>query len=392
MVGPVSFSTGTDVMEPNSSDSRGDRLDFFVKQEEALSGDPAFLSQSLAAEKDDPSCQAASVVNLRAALMSKNSLLSLRAEMLGEDNPLLFDYLPKGGHSLSRPGSYNSSSNRPGGKFDSKQGASPPPPPLPPPLHPLDGRPSGASSLPQAGGVLPERLVAEEPPDPSPTEEQMLCEEDVHGSGTGLDSSQPPGEEDQMADQSSTDTVESSWPQELACSLCKRLFSSLDQLREHEYKHTLSLMALSLDCFEMQRPLAAAGLALAAPPALPLPLSLPPEPPARYFCSQCPASFTLKSNADRHEKTIHFKRKMMQCGYCLKHFRDRTDLNRHLSSVHSSERVFSCPVCGKAFSTQKNLATHAKVCCQAAAAMSERLWDLHTLKSEDPEVSAHARD
>ncbi|KAJ8370576.1 hypothetical protein SKAU_G00106040 [Synaphobranchus kaupii] len=90
-----------DVMEPNSSDSRGDRLDFFVKQEEALSGDPAFLSQSLAAEKDDPVCQAASVANLRAALLSKNSLLSLRAEMLGEDSPLLFDYLPKSGHSLS---------------------------------------------------------------------------------------------------------------------------------------------------------------------------------------------------------------------------------------------------------------------------------------------------
>ncbi|XP_036389629.1 zinc finger and BTB domain-containing protein 46 isoform X2 [Megalops cyprinoides] len=92
---------GADVIEPNSSDSRGDRLDFFVKQEEALAGDPGFLSQSLAAEKDDPTCQAASVANLRAALMSKNSLLSLRAEMLGEDNPLLFEYLPKTGHSLS---------------------------------------------------------------------------------------------------------------------------------------------------------------------------------------------------------------------------------------------------------------------------------------------------
>ncbi|XP_036389628.1 zinc finger and BTB domain-containing protein 46 isoform X1 [Megalops cyprinoides] len=368
---------GADVIEPNSSDSRGDRLDFFVKQEEALAGDPGFLSQSLAAEKDDPTCQAASVANLRAALMSKNSLLSLRAEMLGEDNPLLFEYLPKTGHSLSRPGSYNSSSNRPGGKFDSKQGASSPPPP--PPLHPPDGRPSGPSSLLQAGGVLPERPAVEETSDPSPTEEKMQCEEDIHGSGTGLDGSQPPKEEDQMAlvDKSSVVAREppgggSSWPQELACSLCKRLFGSLDQLREHEYKHTLSLMALSLDCFDMQRPLTA-------------------EPPARYFCSQCPASFTLKSNADRHEKTIHFKRKMMQCAYCLKHFRDRTDLNRHLSSVHSSERVFACPVCGKAFSTQKNLATHAKVCCQAGGA-SERLWDLHPLKSEDAATAAHTRD
>lgn len=182
---------------------------------------------------------------------------------------------------------------------------------------------------------------------------------------SGLEGSQPPGEEDQMAVADPSGAGVASWPQELACSLCKRLFGRLDQLREHEYKHTLSLMALSLDCFDAQRPLAAG------------PAAAPPEPPARYFCSQCPASFTLKSNADRHEKTIHFKRKMMQCAYCMKHFRDRTDLNRHLSSVHSSERVFSCPVCGKAFSTQKNLATHAKVCCQ-----SERLWDLHALRSE----------
>lgn len=108
------LSAVADVMEPNSSDSRGDRLDFFVKQEEALSGDPAFLSQSLAAEKDDPACQAASVANLRAALMSKNSLLSLRAEMLGEDSPLLFDYLPKGGHSLSRKSAFLFKYSQPG--------------------------------------------------------------------------------------------------------------------------------------------------------------------------------------------------------------------------------------------------------------------------------------
>lgn len=159
--------------------------------------------------------------------------------------------------------------------------------------------------------------------------------------------------------------------QGLACSLCKRLFGSLEHLREHEYHHTLSLMALSLDWPSMQGPL--------HQPVQPHPepQSQPPyynpslyrpalgEPaPGRYFCSHCPASFTLKSNADRHEKTIHFKKKLMQCTYCLKHFRDRTDLHRHLSSVHSRERGHTCPACAKAFSTQKNLATHVKVCCQ----------------------------
>lgn len=90
---------GAEVMEPNIPDSRSECMDLLVKQEEATAGDGGFLS----GERDEAVAQerAGSVANLRAALMSKNSLLSLGVEMLGEDNPLLFDYLPKGGHSLS---------------------------------------------------------------------------------------------------------------------------------------------------------------------------------------------------------------------------------------------------------------------------------------------------
>uniref|UniRef100_A0A3P9PXB1 Zinc finger and BTB domain-containing protein 46 n=1 Tax=Poecilia reticulata TaxID=8081 RepID=A0A3P9PXB1_POERE len=92
-----------DVTEPNSSDSRGERLDFFLKQEETLATESSFLGAN---ESEEPSGGAggggiSSVANLKAALMSKNSLLSLRAEMMGDDNPLLYEYLPKGGHSLS---------------------------------------------------------------------------------------------------------------------------------------------------------------------------------------------------------------------------------------------------------------------------------------------------
>ncbi|XP_069383035.1 zinc finger and BTB domain-containing protein 46 isoform X3 [Paralichthys olivaceus] len=94
---------GADVTEPNSSDSRGERLDFFLKQEEALTTEPGFMGAN---ESEDGGGGAgggsiSSVANLKAALMSKNSLLSLRAEMMGDDNPLLYEYLPKGGHSLS---------------------------------------------------------------------------------------------------------------------------------------------------------------------------------------------------------------------------------------------------------------------------------------------------
>ncbi|XP_049607987.1 zinc finger and BTB domain-containing protein 46 isoform X4 [Syngnathus scovelli] len=95
-----------DMTEPNSSDSRGERLDFFLKQEEALAAESGFLGPNESEEAGGGGGRGgggmlSSVANLKAALMSKNSLLSLRAEMIGDDNPLLYEYLPKGGHSLT---------------------------------------------------------------------------------------------------------------------------------------------------------------------------------------------------------------------------------------------------------------------------------------------------
>ncbi|KAK3546882.1 hypothetical protein QTP86_003808 [Hemibagrus guttatus] len=192
----------------------------------------------------------------------------------------------------------------------------------------------GAFSLPLAWGSS-ENQDVEQYTGPSKSEEEVQEEEDSISNTAG--SSQAPIEVDQMAKMQHGVCV----AQELACSLCKQLFSSLLQLRQHEYRHTFSLMQLSMDCFEPRHP-----------------------PSARYHCSRCPASFTLKSNADRHEKTIHFKCKLLQCTNCLKHFRDRTDLNRHLASVHSGERGYECPSCSRAFATQKNLITHVRICLQ----------------------------
>ncbi|XP_003212108.2 zinc finger and BTB domain-containing protein 46 isoform X5 [Meleagris gallopavo] len=87
--------------EPSSSDSRGERPDPFVHTEEQLlgAGEGSYLPQPPLDRED--ALQAATVANLRAALMSKNSLLSLKADVLGDDSSLLFEYLPKGTHSLS---------------------------------------------------------------------------------------------------------------------------------------------------------------------------------------------------------------------------------------------------------------------------------------------------
>ncbi|XP_007952850.1 zinc finger and BTB domain-containing protein 46 [Orycteropus afer afer] len=88
--------------EASSSDSRGDRPELFTHSDEGLlGGETSYLGAPLTPEKDEVLHQAAAVANLRAALMSKNSLLSLKADVLGDDSSLLFEYLPKGAHSLS---------------------------------------------------------------------------------------------------------------------------------------------------------------------------------------------------------------------------------------------------------------------------------------------------
>ncbi|XP_053309430.1 zinc finger and BTB domain-containing protein 46 isoform X2 [Spea bombifrons] len=80
------------VIEPGSSDSREERVELYSQGEESLQGGEATYNISL--EKDDRP-QITSVTNLRSALLSKNSLLSLKADVLGEESSLLFEYLPK---------------------------------------------------------------------------------------------------------------------------------------------------------------------------------------------------------------------------------------------------------------------------------------------------------
>ncbi|XP_067904418.1 zinc finger and BTB domain-containing protein 46-like isoform X1 [Heterodontus francisci] len=88
--------TGADVTEPSSSDSRGDRPDFCQNPEEPLAGvESNYLSQFVASVKEEQ--QASTVANLRAALLSKHNFLS---DQPGDDNPIIFEYLPKG------PGNY----------------------------------------------------------------------------------------------------------------------------------------------------------------------------------------------------------------------------------------------------------------------------------------------
>uniref|UniRef100_A0A8D0HSW4 Zinc finger and BTB domain containing 46 n=1 Tax=Sphenodon punctatus TaxID=8508 RepID=A0A8D0HSW4_SPHPU len=331
-------SVDVTVTEPSSSNSRMERSDLYANVDEALlGGEASYLSEPLTPEKED-ALQAAAVANLRAALMSKNSLLSLKADMLGEESSLLFEYLPKGTHSLSRLGT---NLNCPRDEFDGKVE-------VPSPL--LSSTYLATQSPPAvfcSGEMSPETTIKEEIPSSSQGGcDGILVQWQSDNSDTDLNTSR--SEDTDLNNEGLF--LDSPLTRRLVCGFCRKVFECVEKLKEHIQKHAFPII-LPLDLTDYPRPMLA-GLAD----------QIPPGQLARFQCPKCPASFTLKSNMDRHEKTIHCNRKKMQCLNCFKLFRDKTDLNRHLMSVHSNERSFVCLLCGKGFGTQKNLTTHMKVC------------------------------
>ncbi|XP_078503144.1 uncharacterized protein LOC144761773 [Lissotriton helveticus] len=80
---------------------------------------------------------------------------------------------------------------------------------------------------------------------------------------------------------------------------------------------------------------------------------------ARYYCNQCPKSFSAKKSVIRHQRT-HTGERPFQCTECEKSFIQNGDLIRHQRS-HSGERPYQCLECGKWFSLKGNLRNHQKM-------------------------------
>ena len=77
---------------------------------------------------------------------------------------------------------------------------------------------------------------------------------------------------------------------------------------------------------------------------------------SKYFCPDCPKSFSLEINFLHHKK-LHKMGRNFRCDQCGKSFKMKHHLSNHMLS-HSDEMPFKCNYCGRRFRMKHQIKAH----------------------------------
>ncbi|XP_063930713.1 zinc finger protein 675-like isoform X1 [Zophobas morio] len=132
------------------------------------------------------------------------------------------------------------------------------------------------------------------------------------------------------------------------CDKCEEVFSSRDDLVEHDRNH-------KLPCPKCGK--------LILKTSLKLHLVLHTD---KHMCSQCSSRFTSNSTLQQHIITLHTSQRDHVCETCGKRFASKTAMTVH-SRSHSDERLYKCKSCDYAGRTASalyvHMSTHSQETC-----------------------------
>lgn len=85
------------------------------------------------------------------------------------------------------------------------------------------------------------------------------------------------------------------------------------------------------------------------------------QPEKLFPCDECNASYTSKSNLNRHKQT-HMKDAPFKCKYCTHGFQSKHYLMEHIKKRHNERMLYRCITCWKMFQRRAQLEQHRKHC------------------------------
>ena len=104
----------------------------------------------------------------------------------------------------------------------------------------------------------------------------------------------------------------------------------------------------------------------------------------RFYCDECPANFSIKSELTRHKRKVCQKpEREFICESCEKEFYDKVPLKEHYFKEHLGKFLYHCTKCNQGFYYKSHKSTHKHACPNKDGP------DLYPGKEQcDPEIEA----